>query len=168
MIVKNNYFFVEDDSPVSFLANGDFAEVMKVVTFEELYGLRFATLEIRLLDYPDLPSLQVKVILDTLHSPTAALEEDAYQNLYDQVLNDYQDQATVQEQREAIRKDEYLNALQVKFAYALTCHKSQGGQWDAVFVDQGYLTEDRINQEYLRWLYTAVDARQKRIVFDEF
>ena len=168
MIVKNNYFFVEDDSPVNFLANGDFAEVMKVVTFEELYDLRFATLEIRLLDYPDLPSLQVKVILDTLHSPTAALEEDAYQNLYDQVLNDYQDQATVQEQREAIRKDEYLNALQIKFAYALTCHKSQGGQWDAVFVDQGYLTEDRINQEYLRWLYTAVTRAKKELFLMNF
>ena len=168
MVVKNNYFVLEDDSPVNFIANGDFAEVRKIVTFEEQYGLRFATLELRLLDYPDQPSFEAKVILDVLHVPTAALEEDKYQALYQQVMTDYQDQSTDQEQREAIRNDEYLNALQIKFAYALTCHKSQGGQWDAVFVNQGYLIDEMINQEYLRWLYTAVTRAKKELYLMNF
>ena len=168
MVVKNNYFVLDDDSPVNFIANGDFAEVMKIVTFEELYGLRFATLELRLLDYPNQPSFEAKVILDVLHTPTASLEEDKYQALYEQVMTDYQDQSTVSEQREAIRKDAYLNALQIKFAYALTCHKSQGGQWDAVFVNQGYLIDEMINQEYLRWLYTAITRAKKELYLMNF
>ena len=168
MVVKNNYFVLDDDSPIGFVANGDFAEVMKIITFEELYGLRFATLELRLLDYPDQPSFEAKVILDVLHTPTAALEEDKYQELYQQVITDYQDHGTNQEQREAIRKDEYLNALQIKFAYALTCHKSQGGQWDAVFVSQGYLIDEMINQEYLRWLYTAITRAKQELYLMNF
>ena len=168
MVVKNNYFFLDDDSPVNFIANGDFAEVMKIVTFEELYGLRFATLELRLLDYPEQPSFEAKVILDVLHSSTAALEEDKYQQLYEQVITDYQDHGTPAEQREAIRNDHYLNALQIKFAYALTCHKSQGGQWDAVFVSQGYLIDEMVNQEYLRWLYTAITRAKKELYVMNF
>ena len=168
MVVKNNYFVLDDDSPVNFIANGDFAEVMKIVTFEELYGLRFATLELRLLDYPDQPVFEAKVILDVLHSATAALEEDKYQALYNQVFADYQEQGTAAEQREAIRKDAYLNALQVKFAYALTCHKAQGGQWDAVFVSQGYLIDEMVNQEYLRWLYTAITRAKKELYLMNF
>ena len=168
MVVKNNYFVLDDDSPIGFVANGDFAEVMKVITFEELYGLRFATLELRLLDYPDHPSFEAKVILDVLHTPTPALEEDKYQEMYQQVLTDYQDHSNNQEQREAIRQDEYLNALQIKFAYALTCHKSQGGQWDAVFVSQGYLIDEMINQEYLRWLYTAITRAKQELYLMNF
>jgi exodeoxyribonuclease-5 len=168
MVVKNNYFVLDDTSPVNFIANGDFAEVMKIVTFEELYGLRFATLELRLLDYPDQPVFEAKVILDVLHSATAALEEDKYQSLSEQVYADYQDQGTAAEQREAIRKDAYLNALQVKFAYALTCHKAQGGQWDAVFVSQGYLVDEMVNQDYLRWLYTAITRAKKELYLMNF
>ena len=108
------------------------------------------------------------MILDVLHSATPALPEDQYQSLYDQVVTDYQDHGTAAEQREAIRKDHYLNALQIKFAYALTCHKSQGGQWDAVFVSQGYLVEEMINQEYLRWLYTAITRARKELFVMNF
>jgi exodeoxyribonuclease-5 len=156
MIVRNNYVFQTEDTPGGFLANGDFMEVLKVVNFEDLYGFRFADLEVRLSDYDDHPNLQVKVILDTLHGETPSLSSEDYRKLYEQVAEDYMDLATMKEQKEAIRKDPYLNALQVKFAYALTCHKSQGGQWNAVFVDQGYLTEEMIDKEYVRWLYTAV------------
>ena len=156
MIVRNNYVFQTEDTPGGFLANGDFMEVLKVVNFEDLYGFRFADLEVRLSDYEDHPNLQVKVILDTLHGETPSLSSEDYRKLYEQVAEDYMDLATKKEQKEAIRKDPYLNALQVKFAYALTCHKSQGGQWNAVFVDQGYLTEEMIDKEYVRWLYTAV------------
>ncbi|WP_439489951.1 ATP-dependent DNA helicase [Algoriphagus sp.] len=156
MIVKNNYTYMAESEKVNFLANGDMAEVMKIRSFEELYGLRFATLELRLLDYPDEPNFEAKVILDTLYSPSPSLTRDQYRSLYQQVSEDYADIASKKERMELIRKDPYLNALQVKFAYALTCHKAQGGQWKAVFVDQGYLTEDKVDREFVRWLYTAI------------
>lgn len=168
MIVRNNYFFLDEESPAGFLANGDFAEVMKIVNFEDMHGLRFATLEMRLLDYPEQPAFEAKVILDTLHSPTTALSEEDYDKLFKSVFADYQEMDIRQEQQEAIRNDEYLNALQVKFAYALTCHKSQGGQWDAVFVDQGYLKDEMINPAYLRWLYTAVTRAKKELFLMNF
>lgn len=156
MIVRNNYVYQSEDTPGGFLANGDFMEVVKVINFEEMYGLRFADLEIRMTDYENLPNLQVKIMMDTLHSATASLSTEEYRGLYNQVAEDYMDLPTKTERKEAMKKDPYLNALQVKFAYALTCHKSQGGQWKAVFVDQGYLTDEMVDKEYVRWLYTAV------------
>lgn len=107
-------------------------------------------------------------MLDVLHSPSVALEEDQYHDLYQEVLEEYQDQETRKQQQEALQNDEYLNALQVKYAYALTCHKSQGGQWDAVFVDQGYLPDERLNTEYLRWLYTAVTRARQELFLMNF
>ncbi|MEM9830141.1 MAG: AAA family ATPase [Bacteroidota bacterium] len=168
MIVKNNYFFTEENSEISFLANGDFIEILKVFSIEEKYDLRFADLELQLLDYPDQPPFEAKVMLDVLHSPSVALEEEKYHTLYQEVLEEYQEQETRREQVEAARNDEYLNALQVKYAYALTCHKSQGGQWDAVFVDQGYLPDERLNTEYLRWLYTAVTRARQELFLMNF
>ena len=168
MIVKNNYFFTEENADISFLANGDFVEIIKVFGIEEKYGLRFADLELQLLDYPDQPPFEAKIMLDVLHSPSVALEEDQYHNLYQEVLEEYKDQETRKQQQEALQNDEYLNALQVKYAYALTCHKSQGGQWDAVFVDQGYLPDERLNTEYLRWLYTAVTRARQELFLMNF
>ncbi|MBN7813191.1 AAA family ATPase [Algoriphagus sp. H41] len=156
MIVKNNYTYMADSEKVNFLANGDMVEVMKIRSFEEMYGLRFATLELRLLDYPEEPYFEAKVLLDTLYSPSPSLSREQYRSLYDQVSEDYADVANKTERQELIRKDPYLNALQVKFAYALTCHKAQGGQWRAVFVDQGFLNEDQVDRDFIRWLYTAV------------
>ena len=156
MIVKNNYTYMAESEKVNFLANGDMAEVMKIRSFEELYGFRFATLELRLLDYPEEPQFEAKVILDTLYSPSPSLTRDEYRSLYTQVSEDYADVASKTERKELIRKDPFLNALQVKFAYALTCHKAQGGQWKAVFVDQGYLKEDQVDKDFTRWLYTAI------------
>lgn len=168
MIVKNNYTYMADSDKVNFLANGDFVEVAKIRSFEELYGLRFATLELKLIDYPDEPYFEAKVILDTLHSPTPALSVEQYKNLYQQVAEDYADVANKGERMDLIKKDPYLSALQVKFAYALTCHKSQGGQWEAVFVDQGYLTEEQVDHEYIRWLYTAVTRATKEVFMVNF
>jgi exodeoxyribonuclease-5 len=168
MIVKNNYVYQTEDTPGGFLANGDFMEVVKVINFEDLYGLRFADLEIRLTDYEDLPNLQVKVILDTLHSTGPSLNTEEYRSLYRQVEEDYMDLANKTERKAAIKKDPYLNALQVKFAYALTCHKSQGGQWSAVFVDQGYLTDEMVNKEYIRWLYTAITRSTQELFLVNF
>lgn len=164
MVVKNNYHYLPDSSPAGFLANGDFAEVMKIVNFEEIYGFRFATVYLRLVDYPEQEVFEAKIILDTLHTTTPSLTDADYKKLYAQVLEDYNDLENKKEKAEAIKKDPYLHALQVKFAYSLTCHKSQGGQWNAVFIDQGYLKEEMVDQEYIRWLYTAI-TRARDVVF---
>jgi exodeoxyribonuclease-5 len=168
MIVRNNYFWLEEDSPAGFLANGDFIEVVKIRRTEEIYGFRFATLVVKLIDYPDQDELEVKIILDTLYSDSASLNKDENRNLWEAVQEDYLHIASRKDRNEAMRKDAFLNALQVKFAYALTCHKSQGGQWDAVFVDQGYLSEENINQDFIRWLYTAITRSAKELYLLNF
>ncbi|MHA7129166.1 ATP-dependent DNA helicase [Algoriphagus namhaensis] len=168
MIVKNNYTYMQDSDRVNFLANGDMAEVMKIRRFEEMYGLRFVTLELRLLDYPEEPSFEAKVILDTLYSDTPALTRDQYRALYKQVSEDYADVESKTERQQLIRKDPYLNALQIKFAYALTCHKAQGGQWDAVFVDQGYVPQEQVDADFTRWLYTAMTRAKEELYLVNF
>lgn len=156
MIVKNNYSVLDDDSPAGFLANGDFVEVLKIRKREEVHGLKFATVTLRLVDLEEQPEFESKIILDTLYSPQPSLGRDENRQLYESVQKDYFYIKTKKERNEAIRRDPYLNALQVKFAYALTCHKAQGGQWPAVFVDQGYLPDGQVNQDFVRWLYTAI------------
>ena len=168
MIVKNNYTFMADSDKVNFLANGDFAEIMKIRSFEDLYGLRFATVELRLTDYPEEPSFEAKIVLDTLYSHSAALGSEQSRDLYTFVADSYADVESKKKRMEAIRKDPYLTALQVKFAYALTCHKSQGGQWRAVFVDQGYLSDEQLDTEYVRWLYTAMTRASKELFMVNF
>lgn len=168
MIVKNNYTCLEEGGHVNFLANGDFAEIIKIRSFEDLYGLRFATLELRMVDYPDEPYFEARVMLDTLYSNTPALEPEKWQRLYSEVTEDYKDCTSKAEFRESLKKDPYLNALQVKFAYALTCHKSQGGQWAAVFVDQGYLTDEQLDRQYIRWLYTAMTRAKEQLFMVNF
>ena len=168
MIVRNNYFYVPDDAPSGFLANGDFVEITKVVSFEELYGLRFATLRLQLINDHESEPFEAKVILDTLHTNSPALTQEQNKELYEAILADYTDITAKKELNEALRKDPYLNALQIKFAYAITCHKSQGGQWQAVFVDQGYLTEELINNEFVRWLYTAITRATKELFLINF
>lgn len=156
MIVRNNYHWLDEDSPAGFLANGDFVEVMKLRGIEEMHGFRFATLFLRLLDYEEHPEIEAKVLLDTLYSNSPAMSKEDNKLLYESVVQDYAHITSKKERNEEIRKDPYLNALQIKFAYALTCHKSQGGQWNAVFIDQGYLTDEMINEDFIRWLYTAI------------
>ena len=168
MIVRNNYVFTPGNIPGDFLANGDFVEVMKIVGFEELYGFRFATLALRMVDYPGHETFEAKVILDTLYSETPALTIEQNKALYEQVSADYADLASKRELKEALKKDPYLNALQVKFAYAITCHKAQGGQWTAVFVDQGYLKDEDLDKEYIRWLYTAVTRATDQLFLVNF
>ena len=168
MIVRNNYLHAPDNVAGNFLANGDFVEVRKIISFEEIHGLRFATLQLKMLDYPTETAFDAKVILDTLYTESPALSEAQNRKLYESVLLDYQDLTSVRERKEAMKKDPYLNALQVKFAYALTCHKSQGGQWNAVFVDQGYLKEDNIDKEYIRWLYTATTRATDQLFLVNF
>ena len=168
MIVRNNYFFLPEDSPAGFLANGDFVEVMKIKNFEEVHGFRFATLVFRLVDYPEQDEFKAKVVLNTLYSPSPALTEEESNQLFESVMDEYKEVVTKKERHEAIRNDLYLNALQVKFAYALTCHKSQGGQWDAVFVDQGFLQPDMLNHEFIRWTYTAITRAKSELFLMNF
>ena len=168
MIVRNNYHYVPPDAPSGFLANGDFVWVKKMVNLEEMYGFRFATLELQLVDLPDAEPFEAKVLLDTLHTYTPALSQEQNKELYFKVLEDYADIPTKKLLNEKLREDPYLNALQIKYAYAVTCHKSQGGQWKSVFVDQGYLTEEQINKEYLRWLYTAITRATKELYLVNF
>jgi exodeoxyribonuclease-5 len=156
MIARNNYTILDDDSPAGFLANGEFAEVLKIRNKEEMHGFRFATVTLRLVDYEDQPDFDAKILLDTLYSPVPSLTSDQYKALYESVQQDYFYIKSKKERSEAMRRDPYLNALQVKFAYALTCHKAQGGQWNAVFIDQGFLPEGQVNNEFVRWLYTAL------------
>ncbi len=168
MVVRNNYHFVPTDSPSGFLANGDYLWVKKMVNTEEMYGFRFATLEFQLVDLPDAEPFEAKVILDTLHTHTPALTADQNKELYFAVLEDYQDIKSKKLLNEKLREDPYLNALQIKYAYAVTCHKSQGGQWQSVFVDQGYITEEQINKEYIRWLYTAITRASSELFLVNF
>ncbi len=168
MVVRNNYSVLDESSKAGFLANGDFVEVIKIRREEEMHGLRFANVTLKLVDYPDEPEFDCKIILNTLYSnaPTLSVEEN--KKLYESVLQDYFWAKNKKERQELLRKDSYLNALQVKFAYALTCHKSQGGQWDAVFVDQGYLPDNQIDTDFIRWLYTAITRGVKEVFLLNF
>lgn len=168
MIVRNNYFVLEPDSAAGFIANGEFAEVRKIVSFEEEYGFRFADIELQLIDYPDMEPFQAKVFLDTLHSNTPSLSKEENNKLYHQVKESYMDIKSRKKFKEAIQNDEYLNALQIKFAYALTCHKSQGGQWKTVFIDEGNRKDTDVDVEHVRWLYTAVTRAEKEVYLINF
>ncbi len=160
MIVKNNYFY--NELPAGFLANGDFVEIMKVVNFEEKYDISYARLVIRMIDYPDYEPFDVLILMDSMFSNNLALPEDTEERLRKAKKTEFDNSI------EEIRKDQYMNALQVKFAYALTCHKSQGGQWDAVFVDQGYIKDDLVSNDYIRWLYTAITRSTNELYLVNF
>ncbi len=168
MVVKNNYFWSNEESGIGFIANGDIAEILRLRNFEELYGFRFATATLRFIDYPEAPEIECKILLDTLYSESPSLTADESRRLYEQVALDYADLPTKGDRLKAIRNDPYYNALQVKFAYALTCHKTQGGQWDTAIIDQGFLPDDAIDREYLRWLYTALTRAKKKVYLLNF
>ncbi|MGF1636470.1 MAG: ATP-dependent RecD-like DNA helicase [Cyclobacteriaceae bacterium] len=168
MVVKNNYLWLPESSKAGFIANGDFAEVRKIISNEERYGFRFAYLRLQLLDYPDEESFDAWVILDTLHSKTPALAEDEQQKLYNAVLLEHAHESSKKKKQEAMQKDVYLNALQIKFAYALTCHKSQGGQWKLVFIDQGLIRDQEVDNEYVRWLYTGITRASEELYLMNF
>lgn len=164
MVVRNNYFWLPDNPDTAFIANGDMAKVIRVRREEERYGLRFAEVNLEFLDFPEAGTITCKVILDTLQAETPNLSPDKNKQLFEGLMQDYEHLSSKKEKMEAIKVDPYYNALQIKFAYAVTCHKAQGGQWDAVFVDQGYLTDEMIDLDFLRWLYTAL-TRAKRELF---
>ena len=154
MVAKNNYYWTEGCKEIDFIANGDIAEVRRVRREREMYGFRFADVTLRFPDYDDM-ELEVTVLLDTLHTDSPALPKEMSDKLFYSVLEDYADITIKRERMKKMKSDPYYNALQVKYAYAVTCHKAQGGQWKRVFLDQGYMTEEMLSPDYFRWLYTA-------------
>lgn len=156
MVLKNNYYWLSAFSNIGFIANGDMIEVLRIKKEEEIYGFHFADVEIRMIDYPEVPPMEMKIWKDSLHVDAASLPYAQVKALFEAVMEDYRHLPTKSKRLQAVRENPYFNALQVKYAYALTCHKTQGGQWPCVFVDQGFFTEDMLGAEYLRWLYTAL------------
>ena len=165
MVVRNNYYWLGEKSKAGFIANGDIVEVLKVKQTIDLYGFRFAKVTVQLVDYPEEKPLDVIVMLDTLSSETPSLSYDDYKRLHAEVAKDYFGD---KEANKKIKENEYFNALQVKFSYAITCHKSQGGQWENVFVDLGYFKEEMLDKSYLRWMYTASTRASEKLFLINF
>ena len=184
MVVKNNYYWSLQAEPadnvgtqhatsvqstVSFIANGDMVEVMRINKIEEMYGFHFADVDIQLMDYAETPTLSVKILLETLHSDSPALTPEESKRLYLAVEDDYMDIPRASDRRKLMKENPYFNALQVKYGYALTCHKTQGGQWKNVFIEAPYLTdEDTLELGDLRWLYTALTRASKKVYLVNF
>ena len=162
MIVKNNYYWTENSKEISFLANGDVAVVQRVRHVHEQYGFRFAEVTMLFPDYDDY-ELTATVILDSLMTEAPALTREQQQHLYEAVLEDYAWVVNKTERIKKLRTDPYYNALQIKFAYAVTCHKAQGGQWAHVYLDQGYMTDDMLTPDYIHWLYTAFTRATEKL-----
>ena len=165
MVVRNNYYWLDDNSKAGFIANGDIVEVVRIKETIERYGFRFAKANVQMVDYPNEKELDVILLLDTLTSESPAITYEQYKQLYKEVGLDYKGQKEINKK---IKEDEFFNALQIKFAYAITCHKSQGGQWENVFIDLGYFTEDMLDKSYLRWLYTALTRASKKLYLINF
>ncbi|WP_194767435.1 ATP-dependent RecD-like DNA helicase [Tamlana sp. I1] len=171
MVVKNNYFWVKPTTEAGFIANGDIIEVLEIFRLEELYGFRFAEVKVRMVDYPKMTPFETVLLLDTIDAETPSLTYEDSNRLYQEVMKDFETETSKYKKFLKVKGNKHFNALQVKFSYAITCHKSQGGQWDTVFVEQPYLPNG-IDKDYLRWLYTAVTRAKEKLYLigfkDEF
>ncbi len=167
MVVKNNYYWANEDSGMDFIANGEMAEVVSIYGYEELYGYRYADVSLKFVDYENV-EIDCKIFLDVLSIESASFSQEQNRQLYESVAEDYADIGNKKERWKKIKENPWFNALQVKYAYALTCHKAQGGQWKAVFVDHGYLVEDMLDQDYYRWLYTAFTRPVEKLFLVNF
>jgi ATP-dependent exoDNAse (exonuclease V) alpha subunit len=162
MVVKNNYFWLQETDAAGFIANGDIIEVLELFGIKELYGFKFARVKIRMVDYPGQIPIETVLLLDTLWSESPSLTREESNRLYEEVMLDYTDETVSYKKLQKVKTNEYFNALQVKFSYAITCHKSQGGQWNTVFIEKPYLP-DGPDRDYLRWLYTAVTRAKGKL-----
>lgn len=165
MVVRNNYYWMEQQELPDFIANGESVEVVKINKRIERYGFHFAKATVKLVDASVNIQLDVILLLDTLTSNNASLTNEQYRKLYDEICLDYKGEKEVNQK---VKNNPFYNALYVKFAYAITCHKSQGGQWENVFVDLGYFTEDMLDKSYFRWLYTAMTRASKKLYLINF
>ena len=162
MVVKNNYFWLNPASEAGFIANGDIIEVLEIFAIKALYGFKFAEVKVKMVDYPNQKPFETVLLLDTIMAETPSLSYEDGNRLYQEVMKDYADEKSKYKKFLAVKGNKFFNALQVKFSYAITCHKSQGGQWNTVFVEQPYLPNG-IDKEYLRWLYTAVTRAKHKL-----
>jgi|TARA_R110002051_G_scaffold18194_2_gene52594 exodeoxyribonuclease-5 len=162
MVVKNNYFWLDAKSDAGFIANGDIVRILEIYAIKELYGFRFAEVKVEMVDYPTMKAFDTVVMLDVLTMETPSLSFEDGDKLYKEVQLDYADEKSNYKRFLKIKGNKFFNALQVKFSYAITCHKSQGGQWDTIFIEQPYLPEG-MNKDYLRWLYTAVTRAKNKL-----
>ncbi len=168
MVVKNNYFWLDEKTEAGFIANGDSLQIKKITARRELYGFNFAECIVELCDYPNSPEITLNLLLDSINTDTSALTKEQQQFLFEAVMEDVADQPIKGIRMAYLKKSPYFNALQVKFNYAVTCHKAQGGQWPCVFIDQGYLTKEMLNVEYIRWLYTAFTRASEKVYLMNF
>ena len=170
MVTKNNYFWTENIEQVDFLANGELLEILRVRRTQEIYGFRFCDVLVKHPDY-DI-ELEIKILIDTLHSETTGLSQEKNAELFYNILEDYADITTKNGKMQKMKVDPFYNAVQVKYGYAVTCHKAQGGEWTNVFLDIGYITEEHLGINFYRWLYTALTRASKRLYLvnlpDEF
>ena len=164
MVVRNNYFWLGDKNKSELIANGDIIEVLSVNKINNKYGFKFAHITIKLVDFSEQEELDVLVMLDTIKLETSSLPYEDYQNLYQEISKEYKGA----DAKKKIKENKYLNALQVKFSYSITCHKSQGGQWENVFVDLGYFKKEMLDLSFLRWLYTAITRASKKLYLINF
>lgn len=171
MVVKNNYFWVKPTSEAGFIANGDIIQVLEIFSIQDLYGFRFAEVKVQMVDYPKMAPFETVLLLDTIEAEAPSLPYEESNRLYQEVQKDYEDETSNYKKFLKIKNNKHFNALQVKFSYAITCHKSQGGQWHTVFVEQPYLPNG-IDKDYLRWLYTAMTRAKEKLYLigfpDEF
>ena len=171
MVVKNNYFWIKPTTEAGFIANGDIIQVLELFAIKELYGFRFAEVKVQMVDYPKMRPFETVLLLDTIHAETPSLTYEDNNRLYQEVQKDYEDETSNYKKFLKIKNNNFFNALQVKFSYAITCHKSQGGQWHSIFVEQPYLPNG-IDKDYLRWLYTACTRAKEKLYLigfkDEF
>lgn len=162
MVVKNNYFWLKPTTEAGFIANGDIIEVLEIFSVKELYGFRFAEVKVKMVDYPKMKPFETVLLLDTIDVESASLSYEESNRLYQEVSKDYENETSNYKRFLGVKNNPFFNALQVKFSYAITCHKSQGGQWNTIFVEQPYLPEG-INKDYIRWLYTAVTRAKEKL-----
>ncbi|MFZ9028436.1 MAG: ATP-dependent DNA helicase [Crocinitomicaceae bacterium] len=168
MVVKNNYFWMGDESKMGFIANGELLTVKRIMKYEELYGFRFARILGVFVDYPDLGEQELLLLMESLEVEGPSISRARLKDLFFEVEKDYMHERNKKKRYEKILSNPYFNALQVKYAYAVTCHKSQGGQWSRVFIDQGFVPEDQRGPDYFRWLYTAITRAADRVYLVNF
>jgi exodeoxyribonuclease-5 len=167
MVVKNNYFWISPENKLDFIANGDIARLEKIHSYHSIYDYHYADVRLSLIDYNNL-EVEAKILIDTLAIETASMSSEKQRELFEKVILDYEDVPTRKDKVKKVRENPFFNALQIKFAYAVTCHKAQGGQWKAVFIDLGFFKQEMLNIEYLRWLYTAFTRATEKLYLVNF
>ena len=165
MVVKNNYYWLDPLSQAGFIANGELLKIHRVKRIETVYNVRFARLEVSLIDYPEMDRFETIAFMETLTIEEPNLKRAFLKELFFEIEKDFEHEKNKQKRYQAIMKSPYFNALQIKFAYAVTCHKSQGGQWSVVFVDHGYIEPTQLDNSFLRWLYTATTRATDQLYF---